>query len=208
MSRIFSTTVNGTFTGLSANYGDAIERAYHEQLRLGSIPPIQDFPEALIGSEFEGSKHDLMVRQVEGGTTTTIIERHELKVSPDQPSMLYVADHRRTAQPTSAVQQALYDVAEGHCATDIRSRLETNLRQMTPKSEASFGEMEAFLNRCREGARYLGNEFSETILPFALFDLKRETAQIIDQLPDFALSAFDRGVEHIEAYNNSRTLGP
>lgn len=205
MTTVFQVSIAGIDAGITASYGNAVERVYYCGVDAGYIDEMETTPDILVGTPYEDSERDLMARALEADSSAEgiAIIKHDIDMEPRTSSDIGPVPFGRTKVPTFALQQAIYAVASGSEPGFPREVLEGILERLVAGVGTTFAEQQNFYYDCREAGRYLGAQHLDTILPIPTFNQKESLPQLIAQIPYACLIEFDRAVELIAGYQAS-----
>jgi hypothetical protein len=194
MASIYLVNVEGEVRGASEALGDAIECLF--RLQLPNVDGNSLTHHGLEGAGLEGTKYDLMARELyKLNDHTAFISVHELGAAPIVENATDCKiDFSRIGSPTAALQQALYDVAEGYDAGEIRLRLSDDLEEMVPTPADTFEEAETFLLKARRIGRVIGASFSEDLVGEGDRLTRGDINYYLDSVVEDALCSFDNAV--------------
>ncbi|MDW9481310.1 hypothetical protein GOB57_21935 [Sinorhizobium meliloti] len=194
MASIYLVNVEGQVRGTSENLGDAIECLFRLQLPHLDGSALTHY--GLEGTGLEGTKYDLMARELyKLKDHTAFISVHELGAAPIPENRTDCEiDFSRVNSPTASLQQAIYDVAEGYDADEIRQRLSEDLEEMVPTPADTFEEAETFLLNARRIGRVIGASFSEDLLDEGDRLSRSDINFYLDSMVEDALCAFDNAI--------------
>lgn len=210
MSNVFQVSIAGIDAGITASYGDAVERAYYCGFDEGYIGEAEAAPEVLIGTPYDGSQLDQMARALEADSSVegVLFTKHDIEMEPRSSSNIGRAPFGRMEVPTFALQQAIYDVASGSDPSFARENLKQLMDRLVEGVGSTFAEQQIFYYDCREAGNYLGAAYRDKLLPIPTFDQKESLPQLIGQIPYGCLSEFDKAVELIAELRAETTPRP
>jgi hypothetical protein len=164
MTDVLLVNFEGEVRGVCRDFGDAVECLFKLNFPDAPIPSVEGTE--LQGTGVEGTKHDLMVRELAKLKDSTFtITSHTLGSTPctdrdyDREIPFYRVD-----TPTSALQQAIYDLAEGHDFHDVQTRLAEDLDEMLTPKGSSVEECLKFLATARISAEAVGSAFRDRLV--------------------------------------------
>jgi hypothetical protein len=192
MTEIYLVIHERQVMGTCATFGDAIECAFKLRFPQSDLTTLHR-PD-LEGTGLEGNKYDLMSREL-SQLEDSFSHIHVRPLSSDPITSdglaLFPVSFDRSESPTAALQQAIYDVAEGAHVGSIRDGLAEELEGMLAITEHSPEEATRFLAQARIVGRFVGTSFKEELLGRDNQTSPAEMEYFLGNLTDNALNEFD-----------------
>jgi hypothetical protein len=204
MADVLLVNFEGEVRGVCRDFGDAIECLFKLNFPNRPIPSVEWTD--LQGTAVEGSKHDLMVRELAKLKDSTFtVTSHTLGSTPctdrdyDREIPFYRDDN-----PTSALQQAVYDLADGYDFHDTQTRLVEDLEEMLPPSGSSMDECLKFLTNARTSSEAVGSAFRDRLVGKADQVSRRDVNYFIGRMVENALTVIEENFAPSAAVKQTR----